>query len=127
MVDLLYKEECYKIIGLCMKIHSKLGKGFKEVVYQDALEVELKKDGTIEYKREKLFKIVYEDVILPHYFKADFFVFNSIIIETKAATQIHADAFKQTLNYLKTSQVKLGIIINFGADKLEFKRVLCTY
>jgi GxxExxY protein len=110
-----------------MKIHTKLGKGFKEVVYQDALEVELKKDRTIEYEREKLFKIVYEDVILPHYFKADFFVFNSIIIETKAATQIHADAFKQTINYLKTSQVKLGIIVNFGADKLEFKRVLCTF
>ena len=124
--DLLFKEECYRIIGLSMKIHTKLGKGFKEIVYKDALEIEFKKN-VILYEREKPFKIQYEDEILKHRFDADFFVFGSIILEIKAARQFHTDNFKQTLNYLKASQVKLGILINFGEDKLNFKRVICTY
>ena len=69
--DLLFKEECYKIIGLSMKVHTKLGKGFKEVVYKDALEVEFKKNAIL-YEREKPFNIQYDDVILKHRFDADF-------------------------------------------------------
>jgi GxxExxY protein len=124
--DLLFKEECYTIIGLCMKIHTKLGRGFKEVVYKDALEIELVKNK-ISYEREKPFKIEYEGVVLKHRFDADFFVYHSIILEIKAAVQFHPDNFKQTLNYLKASQVKLGILINFGEDQLKFKRIVCTY
>lgn len=124
--DLLFKEECYKIVGLCMKVHSKLGKGFKEVVYKDALEIEFL-NNHIPYTREKSFNIQYEDIILPHRFDADFFVYNSIILEIKAAIFIHPDNFRQTLNYLKASHVKLGILINFGEDKLKFHRIICTY
>ncbi len=51
VTDLLFKDECYKIVGLCMKVHTKLGKGFKEIVYKDALEVEFRKDPTIHYER----------------------------------------------------------------------------
>ena len=123
--DLLFKEECYKIIGLSMKVHTKLGKGFKEVVYKDALEVEFKKNAIL-YEREKPFNIQYDDVILKHRFDADFFVFDSVILEIKAARLFHYDNFRQTLNYLKASQVKLGILINFGEDKLNFKRIVCT-
>lgn len=124
--DLLFKEECYKIIGLSMKVHTKLGKGFKEVVYKDALEVEFR-NNQILYEREKPFKIQYEDIILPHRFDADFLVYNSIILEIKAAWIIHPGNFRQTLNYLKASQIKLGILINFGEDKLKFQRIVCTY
>jgi len=124
--DLLFKEECNTIIGLCMKIHTKLGRGFKEIVYKDALEVELKKTSIV-CEREKSFNIFYEGVLLPHKFNADFYAFNAIILEIKAVSQIHTDAFKQTINYLKASQIKLGILINFGADKLEFQRIICTY
>ena len=124
--DLLFKNECYQLIGLCMKIHTKLGKGFKEIVYKDALEIELQ-NNSIKYEREKSFSIEYEGVILPHKFNADFFVFNAIILEIKSAFQFHYDNFKQTLNYLKTSQIKLGILINFGEGKLNFKRVACSY
>jgi GxxExxY protein len=124
--DLIFKDECYKIVGLAMKVHSKLGKGFKEVVYKDALEIEFR-NNQIPYEREKSFAIEYEGVILNHRFDADFFVYNSIIVEAKASVQFHYDNFKQTLNYLKASQVKLGILINFGEDKLNFKRVICTY
>jgi GxxExxY protein len=124
--DLLFKEECYKLIGICMKIHSKLGKGFKEVVYKDAMEIEFR-NANIVYEREKKFNIKYEGVILPHRFDADFFVFNSIILEIKATWQFRPDNFKQTLNYLKASQVKLGILINFGENNLNFKRIVCSY
>jgi GxxExxY protein len=124
--NLIYKEECYIIVGICMKVHKKLGKGFKEVVYKDAMEIELKKAGVC-YEREKKFNIVYEGVILPHQFVADYFVFDSIIIEAKATSVIHADSFRQTLNYLKASQIKLGILINFGTDSLTFQRIICTH
>ena len=71
--NLLYKEECYKIIGLCIKIHNNLGKGFKEIVYKDALEFELNIND-IPYEREKLFNIAYEEKSLERNFYADFFV-----------------------------------------------------
>ena len=124
--DFLFKEECFQIVGLSMKVHSKLGRGFKEVVYKNALEIEFI-NNKISYETEKPFKIEYENEILRHRFDADFFVFNSIILEIKAAQQFHSDNFKQTLNYLKASQVKLGILINFGEARLNFKRVICTY
>lgn len=115
------------MVGICMKIHTTLGRGFKEIVYKDAMEIEIRNKGGIPYEREKPFSIAYEGVILPHRFTADYFIFNSIILEVKSVSQLPVEAFRQTLNYLKVSQVKLGIIVNFGADKLEFKRVVCTY
>jgi|GEM_PF-3435947 len=84
--DLLFKDECYYIIGLCMKIHSSLGKGFTEIVYKDALEVEIKKNQ-VPYEREKIFRIIYENSVLPHFFKADYVVFESIVLEIKAALE----------------------------------------
>lgn len=82
-----------------MKIHTKLGQGFKEIVYKDALEIEFNKDKNIVYEREKAFNIVYDKMILPHKFNADFFLFDSIILELKAVVHVHADAFRQTINY----------------------------
>ena len=124
--DLLFKEGCFQIVGLSMKVHSKLGRGFKEIVYKDALEIEFI-NNKIPYEREKPFKIECENEILRHRFDADFFVFNSIILEIKASSQFHPDNFNQTLNYLKASQVKPGILTNFGEARLNFKRVICTY
>ena len=124
--NLFYKDECYKIIGLCIKIHNKLGKGFKEIVYKDALEFELQING-VPYEREKLFNITYEQKTVPRKFYSDFFVFNSIILELKANSFFHLNNFSQTLNYLKASKVLLGIVINFGEDSLKFKRIVCSY
>ena len=124
--DLLFKEECYRIVGISMKVHSTLGKGFKEIVYKDALEVEFWKNA-VPYEREMRFKITYNNIVLRHRFDADFLAYDSIILEVKAAYQFHPDYFRQTLNYLKASQVKLGILINFGEDQLKFKRIVCTY
>jgi GxxExxY protein len=82
--DLLFKEESFKLVGLCMKIHGKLGKGFKEIVYKDALKFEMK-NSCILYEREKSFSILYNGITLPHHFVVDFLVYNSIIPEVKSA------------------------------------------
>ena len=78
-----------------MKIHRTLSKGFKESVFKDALQIELKREP-IPYDRERKFKIEYEDEILRHTFDADFLVYQSIILEIKAASLLPADAFRQT-------------------------------
>lgn len=109
-----------------MRIHRTLGIGFKEAVYKDALEIELQNAG-VPYEREKTFAIEYEHVVLRHSFDADFVVYKSIILEIKAVAIMHTAAFRQTLNYLKSAQVNLGILINFGAEKLQFQRIICTY
>jgi len=124
--ELLFKEECYRIIGLCMKVHSILGPGFKEIIYKDALEIELQYEK-IHYAREKSFRVQYDGVILRRRFDVDFMVFDSIVLEIKATPFFHYQNFRQTLNYLKASEIKLGILINFGAPRLEFQRIVCTY
>jgi GxxExxY protein len=123
--ELIFKEECFKIIGLCMKVHSILGPGFKEIIYKDAIEIELQRER-ISYVREKSFRVNYEGVILPRRFDVDFMVYDNIVLEIKATPFIHYQNFKQTLNYLKASEIKLGILINFGTNRLEFQRIVCT-
>jgi GxxExxY protein len=123
MVDILFKEESYKIIGACFAVHRILGHGFKEVVYKDALEMELEKVG-IPFQREKLYTIYYKEQKLKHYFIADFIVYDIIILEIKIGGYIGDPYIKQTLNYLKASGVRLGIVINFGTPSLEYQRVI---
>ena len=125
MHEILFKNETYQIIGHCMKVHSQLGIGFREVVYKDALEIEFKKANII-YEREKPFDIRYEGIVLPHKFEADFFVFNSILLEIKAMSSEYLHGFNQTLNYLKSSEAQLALLINFGMNKLQFQRIINT-
>ncbi len=109
-----------------MKVPSIHAKGFKEVVYMDALEIELKKANVI-YERERPFDTFYEGELLKHRFDAGFYIDNKIIIEAKATSFIPADSCPQTLHYLKASLVvKPGIMVNYGTDKLEFKRIILT-
>jgi GxxExxY protein len=123
MNEHLFKDESYKIIGMCMDIHKNLGKGFLEIVYKDALEYEFNLNK-IPYEREKEFLIEYKNYTLPHKYYADFVVFNNIILEVKAVNGIVDDFIKQTLNYLAVSKCKLGLIVNFGEDSLKYKRVI---
>ncbi len=108
MNKLIYKEDSYLIIGICMKVHSNLGAGFLEIVYKDALEYEFKKAG-ITFEREKKYVVNYDGVILPHKFYADFVVFDKIILEIKAVSGI-AD--------------ELALIVNFGELRLQSKRIV---
>ena len=122
--DFILKEETYLIIGVCMEVHTELGHGFREVVYKDAIEFEFGQRN-ISYQREKEYQVIYKGKILQHCFYADFVVFDSIILELKAAEgAISDDNLAQTLNYLKVSNCKVGLLINFGRRKLEYKRLI---
>ena len=123
MPELLFKEESYKIIGICMDVHSTLGMGFKEAIYKDALEIEFKRNN-ISYEKEKQYKIEYKGIILPHKYYADFVLFDSIILEVKSASVIVDSFIAQTINYLKASRITLGIIVNFGEKSLTYKRIV---
>jgi len=106
-----------------MEVHKLLGKGFNEIVYGDALEIELKLQH-INYKREESYQITYKDVLLPHFYKADFVIENKIILEIKALSKIESQHISQTLNYLAASKIKVGIIVNFGELSLKYKRLI---
>ena len=123
MNKIVYKEESYKIIGICMEVPRELGYGFLEIVYKDALEYEFKK-ANLDFAREVEYLVHYKDVILPHKFYADFVVFNKIILEIKGVSGIADEHLAQTLNYLKVSGNKLGLLVNFGEPSLKYKRVL---
>lgn len=125
MADILFKEESYKVIGSCMKVHAELGCGFLESVYQEALEKQFFKDG-IPYVREKLLKIQFDGETLKKTFKADFVCYDKIIVELKASAFIHNDNLKQTTNYLNATKFQLGILVNFGERSLVYKRVINT-
>ncbi|MCF8335512.1 MAG: GxxExxY protein [Bacteroidales bacterium] len=123
MVDLIHKQESYKIIGICMDVHNQLGPGFLEIVYKDALEYEFQ-NLKIPYEREKRYVVNYKNKILPHKFQADFVVFDRIILEVKAVSGITEKFVALAVNYLKVSGLKLSLIVNFGELKLNYKRVV---
>jgi GxxExxY protein len=123
MAEIIFKQESYLLIGKCMEVHSNMGMGFKEILYKDALELELKANN-IPYKREQQFKIKYKGITLPHKYYADFVVFDSIILEVKSTPYIINSFVAQTINYLKVSGLKLGIIANFGEKSFAYKRIL---
>ncbi|MBI2723206.1 MAG: GxxExxY protein [Bacteroidetes bacterium] len=121
--NLIYKDEAYDVISCCFEVHKTLGKGFLEAVYKDALihEFNLKK---IPFKREQKFEISYKDIILPHYYCADFILYNKIVLEIKAQQDVIDQHYKQVINYLAVSKLKLGLLVNFGEPSLKFKRIV---
>ncbi|MCJ7935754.1 MAG: GxxExxY protein [Chryseobacterium sp.] len=123
MEDLVYKQESYVIIGVCMEVHNNLGSGFSEIVYKDALEYEMKQAGIV-YEREKEYFVTYKGTVLPHKFYADFVVFDKIILEVKGRSDIAEGHIAQAINYLKVSENKLALIVNFGEIKLNYKRIV---
>ncbi len=123
MAELIYKEESYKIIGLCMEVHRQLGKGFLEIVYKDALEYEFRQ-ANIPYKREKEYTVNYKGIVLPHKFYADFVVYDKIILEAKAIKALTDEHTGLVMNYLKVSTLNLGLLVNFGEQSLNSKRIV---
>jgi GxxExxY protein len=92
-------------------------------VYKDAIEYEFNKKK-IPYEREKKYEVVYKGVILPHYFYADFVVFDNIILEVKVQKGIVDEHYAWVINYLAISKCPLGLIVNFGEDSLITKRII---
>mgnify|MGYP000996665378 CR=1 FL=1 len=118
------QKETQSIIKIAIEIHKTLGAGFLEIVYKDAFEYEYKQND-IYFEREKEYIIPYKSIILPHRFYADFVVFDNVIVEVKAKEKgIAEEDLAQTINYLKCSGCKVGLILNFGKLKLEIKRVI---
>lgn len=112
----------HKIIGCAMKVHRTLGNGFQEVIYQRALEIEFKLQG-IEHRREMEMEIFYEGIEIGTR-RVDFFVENTVMVELKAISTGLEDVHKaQAINYLEAYHVATGLLINFGKQSLEFKRV----
>ena len=108
-----------------MEVHRQLGPGFSEVIYKDALEVELKTQN-IPYSRERAFEVLYKGHALPRKYNADFVIYNAIILEAKAVKCLIEEFIGIAINYLKVSGCQLGIIANFGEKSFQFRRVLLT-
>ncbi len=119
----VYKQESYDIIGACMEVHKYLGCGFLEAVYQEALAIEFDR-REIPFVQEERLEVEYKGQILKKEYVADFVCFDKIIGEVKALSELNSVHFAQTLNYLKITGCKLGLIVNFGKTSLEHKRVL---
>ncbi|UEG54455.1 GxxExxY protein [Mucilaginibacter daejeonensis] len=109
------------IIGCAMRVHATLGNGFQEVIYQRALEIEMKLAGLI-FEREMAMPIVYRDECIGTR-RVDFFVEGEIMVELKALSQLEDIHLAQAINYLEAYQVRTGLLINFGSNSLQFKRL----
>jgi len=116
-----YQELTHKIIGCAMKVHSVLGNGFQEVIYQRALAIEMKKQG-LSYQREMVMKIYYDNIDIGTR-RVDFFVEEIIMLELKALIKLEEVHLAQAMNYCQAYNLPIGLLINFGAKSLEFKRV----
>ena len=114
-------EITYKINGCAMKVHNILGNGFQEIIYQRCLAIELKKAG-LTFEREKEQTIYYEDFEVGIR-RADFVVENQIIVELKAIINLEDVHLAQAKNYVVAYNFPVGLLINFGAISLQFKKV----
>jgi GxxExxY protein len=123
MDDFIYKDEGFKIIGCFYAVYNTLGPGFLESVYQEALEKEFIKNNIL-YKKEQKVEVYYDDDKLKKYFKADFICYENIIVEVKAQKFITASDIDQVINYLNATKMKLAYLVNFGAPKIYFKRLI---
>jgi GxxExxY protein len=121
--ELIYKNECYQIIGACMAVHTELGCGFLEAVYQEALEEEFK-SRNIPYVREASLALNYKGKVLNKRYIADFVCYENIIVELKALSELSSAHKSQLINYLKVTKLKLGLLVNFGQNSLQSKRVI---
>ncbi|MCU0447375.1 MAG: GxxExxY protein [Microscillaceae bacterium] len=116
-----YEEITKKIIGCAMKVHSTLGNGFQEVIYQRALAIEMSKQG-LSFQREMEMTIFYDGIDIGTR-RVDFFVENIIMVELKAVSQLEDAHLAQAMNYCQAYNLPIGLLINFGAKSLVFKRV----
>jgi len=121
MMEMKYEDITKRIIGCAMKVHSTLGNGFQEVIYQRALEIEMSIDG-LKFEREKEMPVLYREYEIGTR-RVDFFVEDKIMVELKALIQLEDVHLAQGKNYLEAYNMEVGLLINFGAKSLEFKRL----
>lgn len=118
---MLYEDITRRIIGCSIEVHKRLGNGFQELIYQRALSIEFRIAGLL-FEREKEMLIFYRDENIGTR-RVDFFVENKIMVELKAVIKLEDVHLAQAMNYLEAYKMEIGLLINFGARSLEFKRV----
>ena len=119
---MLYEEETSRILQACMTVHSELGNGFLEAVYQDALEQEFK-DQDIPYRREAKIPIFYKGRELGREYFADFICYDKIIVELKCVARLVNAHKAQVINYLHGTRLKVGLLVNFAEASLKWSRL----
>jgi GxxExxY protein len=115
----------YKIIGCAMEVHKELGCGFLEAVYQETLEREFTIQR-IPFKAQPIIQIRYKEQLLNKTYQPDFISYGEVIVEIKAISSLSGVEEAQLINYLKAAGIKVGLLINFGANSLEYKRLIYT-
>ena len=124
MEEYKHSELTHKIIGCAMQVHSFLGNGFQELIYQRALAIELSK-AELSYQRELEVPIFYKEYADPiGTRRVDFLVENKVLVELKAIALLDNCHLNQILNYLKAYKIEIGLLINFGENSLKFKRLV---
>ncbi len=118
---MMYEEITKRIIAASMKVHSELGNGFQEVIYQRALEIEMSFEN-LSFQREMEMPVFYRDRQIGTR-RVDFFVEEKIMVELKAIIHLEDVHLAQAMNYLEAYKMEIGLLINFGSKSLEFKRV----
>lgn len=119
---IIHPELSYKIVGILFKVHTELGNKYQEKYYQRAIAIELEKQG-IKFKKELMVDLVYNNEKIGKYF-IDFLIEDLVVLEIKANTDFKLSDYKQVSAYLKSKNIKLGILANFRSEKLTYKRIL---
>ena len=126
MTELIYKEECFRIVGALFEVYNEKGCGFLESVYQECVEIEFEFQS-IPFIAQPELRLSYRGRQLKQTFKPDFILFGKIILELKAVGSIVNEHRAQVLNYLNASKYQLGVLVNFGSyPKLEWERMVKT-
>jgi len=123
---LIFAEEVYAIAGAAIEVHKKLGPGFLEAVYQEALEIEFGLRG-IPFASQKNLTVRYKGVVLRKEYCADFVCYGKIIVELKALSKLSGTDEAQLINYLRATGLEVGVLINFGSSpRLDWKRFVLS-
>jgi GxxExxY protein len=124
MKELIYAEECYKIIGACFEVYKEKGCGFLEAVFQECLALELGFQK-IPFDAQRVLRLNYKGTPLQQGYVADFVCCDKIIVEIKAVSHLADEHRAQVLNYLNATDYKLGLLVNFGHfPKVEWERIV---
>ena len=127
VVDQMYKQEGYNLIGAAMEVYNSMGHGFLEEVYHECLEIELKLRD-IPFRSQPKLILNYKSEQLAKFYMPDLYVYDDIVVELKAIKQLTDDHTAQIMNYLKATQKPVGYLLNFGSPKeLEWKRIIMNH